>query len=530
MFCKRVIAPAEHFHLRKKNMKRKQCAPLMLTIAFAVCLAACKKDNDPNENNKPDREYSEEYYAGGKAGTVFITSSFAYKQPMPVIDDDPTLYRQFMRGERISDRSFVASEGMGYSGLGPVYVRKSCTACHPSYGGHGQRISGKYYSNDSRNGYSVRIYDPDSPTLEISPYFYGAAQTRAVAPFKAPIDENKGSGITIEWLPYTDEYGNTFPDGETYELIYPRVTIDQTAILFDVPEFDISKHKVSIEAAIGLYGTGLLDAIADEDLRAEYQLQQARTYCRGIIGEDVEDAGPEELKYYHGKRPGRFNKSCNSGSIDNSAGNSLWNVTGVTRIDRPSLALTRKYAEKMSQDPDVQQLYSGLSPQEIVDSLMSNKQKPEMAMDDREAFLVWVRGLAVPAARNLDDPQVQRGKALFMSAGCAACHRPSWKTRNNYLPLPEISNQTIYPYTDLLRHDLEMHEPGRAQICRTTPLWGRGLMKIVSGHTDKLHDLRARNYAEAILWHGGEAQQSKEKFRAMSKDDREALIKFLEAI
>jgi CxxC motif-containing protein (DUF1111 family) len=178
----------------------------------------------------------------------------------------------------------------------------------------------------------------------------------------------------------------------------------------------------------------------------------------------------------------------------------------------------------------VQRLYSGLTPAQIVDSLMSNKQKPEMTMDDYEAFMVWHRGLAVPAARNLDDPTVQRGKALFHEAGCAACHRPSWKTRDNYLPLPAISNQTIYPYTDLLRHDLAMYEPGRAQVCRTTPLWGRGLMNIVSGHGDRLHDLRARNTAEAILWHGGQAQQSKEKFRNMSKDDREALIKFLEAI
>jgi CxxC motif-containing protein (DUF1111 family) len=481
----------------------------MLTIACAVCLAACKKDNDPNENNKPDREYSEEYYAGGKAGTVFITSSFAYKQPMPVIDDDPTLYRQFMRGERISDRSFVASEGMGYSGLGPVYVRKSCIACHPSYGGRSQRISGKFDSNDSRNGYLLTIYDPTSPTLAMSTYFTGMPQTRAVPPFKAPIDENKGNGITIEWLPHIDEYGNTFPDGETYELIYPRVTIDQAAILFDVAEFDISAHKVGIEATIGIYGTGLLDAISDEDLRAEHAAQQARGYCAGVIGADIDDDATGGNKYYPGKHPGRFTYLCTRGSLDNGPGaNAIWNITNVTRDDRTSLYITQKYAEKMSIDPDVQALYSGLSPQEIVDSLLSKKQKPEMTMDDYDAFMVWHRGLAVPAARNLDDPQVQRGKALFMSAGCAACHRPSWKTRNNYLPLPEISSQTIYPYTDLLRHNLAMHEPGRAQVCRTTPLWGRGLMKIVSGHTDQLHDLRARNYAEAILWHGGEAQQS----------------------
>jgi CxxC motif-containing protein (DUF1111 family) len=161
---------------------------------------------------------------------------------------------------------------------------------------------------------------------------------------------------------------------------------------------------------------------------------------------------------------------------------------------------------------------------------MSKTLAPEMTQADYDAFMVWHRGLAVPAARNLDDPVVQRGKQLFADAGCAACHRPSWTTRDNYLPLPEISNQKIFPYTDLLRHDLEMLEPGRAQVCRTTPLWGRGLMTVTSGHTDMLHDLRARNYEEAILWHGGEAARSKEKFRNMSAEDRAALIEFLEAI
>jgi CxxC motif-containing protein (DUF1111 family) len=153
-----------------------------------------------------------------------------------------------------------------------------------------------------------------------------------------------------------------------------------------------------------------------------------------------------------------------------------------------------------------------------------------MTMEDYDAFMVWHRSLAVPAARNMDDPKVQQGKKLFEEAGCTACHRPSWTTRSDYKPMAQLSNQKIYPYTDLLRHDLDMVAPGRVKVCRTTPLWGRGLMPVVSGHSDKLHDLRARNYEEAIVWHGGEAKQSKENFRKMSKTDREDLIKFLESI
>ncbi|MDR2843278.1 MAG: c-type cytochrome, partial [Candidatus Symbiothrix sp.] len=441
------------------------------------------------------------------------------------------LYRAFMRGEHIFEKSFVSTDGQGYSGLGPVYIRKSCIACHPSYGGRSKRVE-KLDSNDSRNGYLLMIYDPESPTLALaSKFFTGMTQTQAVAPFKAPIDEK---GIHLQWLPYTDEHGNEYADGTKYELIYPKVTVDQDAILFDVKDFDMSKHAASIEATIGIYGVGLLDAISDEDLRAEHAQQQARGYCPGVIGADIDLT--LRTPDYPGKHPGRFTYLCTRATIDDGPGsNAIWNITNVVtdlpeRAGRSELYITTEYARVMSLDPDVQSIYPGLTSQQIQDSLLSKKQKPEMSREDYNDFMVWHRAVAVPAARNLDNKQVKRGKQLFAEAGCAACHRPSWKTRADYKPQPELSNQIIYPYTDLLRHNLGMKEPGRVELCRTTPLWGRGLMPVVSGHSDHLHDLRARNYEEAILWHGGEAKQAKEKFRNMPKEDRDALVKFLEAI
>ncbi|MDR3236617.1 MAG: c-type cytochrome [Prevotellaceae bacterium] len=502
---------------------------IFLTTLCVVFFTACEKDN--TENINVSKEYGEEYYAGGKAGTVFITSSFAYKQPVPAIDEDAALYKQFMRGERIADKSFVSDTSMGYSGLGPVYIRKSCIACHPSYGGRGHRVD-KYDSNDSRCSYLLMVYDPASPTLALaSKYFTGMTQTRAVAPFKAPINED---GIHIEWRTHVDEHGNKYEDGTPYSsgmpyegtLIYPLVTIDQSAVLFN--DFDMSKYTASIEATIGIYGTGLLDAISDEDLRDEYQRQQARGYCPGIIGADIDETGLNP--YYPGKHPGRFTYLCTRATLDNGPGaNAIWNITNVTRPDRSYHYITDEYAQVSAKDPDVQAAL-GKPEQEVYEYLMSKNLNSEMTTADYDAFMVWHRGLAVPAARDLDNPMVQQGKELFYEAGCTACHRPSWTTRADYKPLPALSNQKIYPYTDLLRHDLGLKEPGRVQVCRTTPLWGRGLTKIVSGHTDKMHDLRARNFEEAIVWHGGEALQAKEKFRAMPREDREALIKFLEAI
>ncbi len=493
---------------------------------FFLLVAACK-DDTPN-NTDPKKEYGEEWYAGGVNGTVFNITSRAYKQPMPFINEDATLYKQFMRGEQIFGKSFVSDineDSKAYSGLGPVYIRKSCIACHPSYGGRSKRVD-KYDSNDSRNGYLLMIYDPKKEGLPLATkYFTGMTQTRAVAPFKAPINED---GITITWHDYVDEYGNKFEDGTSYSLIYPTVSIAQSAILFN--DFNMSEYAACLEATIGIYGTGLLDAISDEDLRAEYEYQKTRDYCAGLIGADIDDDATGGNQYYPGKHPGRFTYLCTRGSIENGPGaNALWNITNVTRENRRYHYITDEYAKVMSKDIDVQQALKQTET-EIYQYLMSKDLKPEMTMEDYEAFMVWHRALAVPAARNLDDPTVQKGKKLFADAGCAACHKPSWTTRTNYKPQPELSNQKIFPYSDLLRHDLDMKEPGRARVCRTTPLWGRGLMSVTSGHTDMLHDLRARNYEEAILWHGGDAKQSKEKFRKMTKEERAALVKFLESI
>ncbi|MEJ7604422.1 MAG: di-heme oxidoredictase family protein [Kofleriaceae bacterium] len=144
--------------------------------------------------------------------------------------------------------------------------------------------------------------------------------------------------------------------------------------------------------------------------------------------------------------------------------------------------------------------------------------------------------LAVPARRDFEDPTVLRGKQLFVASGCASCHTPRHET-GVVDSLPELSNQTIRPFTDLLLHDLgddladnrpDFLETGREW--RTPPLWGVGLVGVVNGHTTLLHDGRARDLTEAILWHGGEAEPAREEFRNASAADRAALVRFLESL
>lgn len=148
----------------------------------------------------------------------------------------------------------------------------------------------------------------------------------------------------------------------------------------------------------------------------------------------------------------------------------------------------------------------------------------------------YSRNLAVPERRRVDAPDVLRGKALFHDLACAACHRPKFVTHRLW-GQPEQSFQLIWPYTDLLLHDMgEGLADGRPEAratgreWRTAPLWGVGLTAQVTGRTEFLHDGRARTLTEAILWHGGEAQASRDGFADLPKPDRDALIAYLESL
>ena len=144
--------------------------------------------------------------------------------------------------------------------------------------------------------------------------------------------------------------------------------------------------------------------------------------------------------------------------------------------------------------------------------------------------------LAVPARRDVGDPEVLMGKRLFAEAGCVACHTPKWTTGDDP-DLPELSDQTIWPYTDMLLHDMGPDlADGRPDFAasgtewRTPPLWGVGLIPLVNLHNRLLHDGRARGVAEAVLWHGGEGQASRDAFVALTASERKALVRFVESL
>ncbi|MEI6891127.1 MAG: di-heme oxidoredictase family protein [Pontiella sp.] len=491
---------------------------------------------------------SEEFFTGGRMGTVFNTTSRCMEMPSPAVLADEELSEMFVEGEAIFDADFVTDRNAPFGGLGPIYVNSSCRNCHPNYG-RARRVD--RYTQQFGNGYTAFVHTPDGKLVD---GYVFMLQTKATPPY-APM----AKGVDIEWHEYVDEYGNTYPDGTPYNqgtsiegsLTYP--TADIVEPLLPLP----SNYVVSIEGTIGLYGTGLLDAIPDEDIIAEYERQKAMPgMVKGQPGKWIveEFDGKKHLGKFtwHNTRATLRNGPCINGS---------WNVTNVTRKDRPHLFTTQQWIDKQGElGHDVESL-SKVQPEEL----------SEKSMDD---LLIWSSGLAVPAARNLNDPVVQRGREMFYAASCTDCHTPSWVTEE-YDVIPGYKDQKIWPYTDLLLHDMgkanctACHKdepvlgqtytvPSLAQVgpitkavlevrrqrnhgikainhgfrdtFRTPAIWARGLMINTADHTDMWHDLRARNFEEAILWHYGEGMEAREAFRNMSKEDRAALVKFLESI
>ena len=193
--------------------------------ALSLIAASCSDDTENKLSweigEGIEIDYPEEYFAGGQLGTTTNNSSTAFKQPTASVEN-AGMVTAFNEGEYLFENDFNTNTSGAFPGLGPVYVRPGCLYCHPGYG-HGARQN-TYSANLQRNGYLLVIYDKKTDAYIRS--VAGMPQTGAVKPFKAPVDESQ---IKIEWRNYTDEWGNKFEDGESYELTYPEVTIPATA-------------------------------------------------------------------------------------------------------------------------------------------------------------------------------------------------------------------------------------------------------------------------------------------------------------
>lgn len=569
-------------------MKTKSYHLFMLSACMCLPFAACTDDGvdpAPPSESMGDIEYvgkavgnfsADEWYPGGRLGTTDNVTAGCYEDETQAVTD-LGLMDEFNLGETFFERNYNINTPP-FNGLGPASVRSSCIDCHPGYG-HGKRQD-TYRANTYGNGYLLVIYHPNSPGSNDGPYISevtGMPQTQAVSPFLPPVDEDQ---INLSWHTVTAMESGLplqFPDGEKYELIYPEITIPTTAFNTYPQPTDI---EVRLESTIGIMGTGLIDAIPEDSLKAQYALEAAAgaDLNPAMWDKAANDWAPSAY-YTTWTSPGaladgtpvegmikRYTYALTRASLQDGAGaNAMWNIPNVSRPDRPKLYTTTAWAEAMSRNAQVIEsikadpsspYYADGTDEGIADAVKNlldpstnqfdnpwHNFSAEMSTDNFYAFMVWHRGLAIPRARNLNDPDVQRGKEVFMQIGCASCHRPSWTTGDdNYWtpdvikdrPLPRYPNQKIYPYSDFVQHRLFMVNDIHNSWCRTTPLWGRGLSLVNTGAQDRLHDCRARNEIEAIMWHAyskqSDAYSAAEKFYNLPKADRDAVVKFLQSI
>ena len=585
----------------------------MLLLGLLVLpLASCSDDNSVVNNDKlnGDSQFGKandvfeasEWYPGGELGT---DEGMSYSAETPATTNQG-LSNSFNKGEDFFEHLYTITEAPR-KGLGPAWVRSSCIHCHPNYG-HGKRKN-QYLGDDFGNGYLLVVYHPtagvdaNGKAYAANSYISevtGMPQTKAMAPFTAPIDEKQ---MKIEWKEVStmpSDLEMKFPkDGETFALQYPEVTIPQSAFNTN-PKPD--NYEVRLESTIGIYGTGLLDAIDEDDMKKVYQEEAKHVELNpGMWDKSKNDwAGDKNATASNGAwyrladgtmKVKKFTYAMTRASLQDGPGaNAIWNITNVTRSDRHYLYTTPAWAKFQSEDDKVisyikkngadetsilHPYYADGTEEGIknrVNELLScntaaKKEtfekyllkgapyngEEEMSDKDYYDFMVWHRGLAVPAARNLDNADVQQGKKLFTQWGCAQCHKPSWKTgADNYwvdnsikayaqsigkdpsTMLPKYPNQTIYPYTDLVQHRLFMANDIRTGWCRTTPLWGRGLSSMLTGADDRLHDCRARNVVEAIMWHcydkRSDAYKQALNFYNATKEERDAVVAFINAI
>ena len=358
-------------------------------LACTCMLTACSDSSDNTQDlgkltpsdsgfgKANDVFTAEEWYPGGQLGT---TEKASYSAAAPAVENISGMEEDFNTGEDLFEHLYTFDVAPR-KGLGPAWVRNGCIACHPSYG-HGKRQT-EYRANTIGNGYLLVIYHPNEAYTEVyhpneaytedgvryttAPSSYisevtGMPQTQAMSPFKAPIDENQ---IKIEWKNVTtmpSGLSMTFPDGEQYSLIYPEVTIPATAFNTNpVP----TNYEVRLESTIGVYGTGLLDAISDDDMREQYRREAPYVDLNPAMWDKAANdfaatayysAPYNDTKNHNGGKGivKKFTYAMTRGSLQDGAGaNAIWNITNVTRSDRHWLYSTTAWAKAQSEDAAV---------------------------------------------------------------------------------------------------------------------------------------------------------------------------------
>lgn len=463
-----------------KNILRHSRKTVLLTLLGGGLLvfSQCHK-----AQQFPEDEFDERLSGG--AATIFDASSRAFTHAIPSLSGHDLFVHEL--GDAGFEQTFVAAPAPLHGGLGPIFNNVSCISCHHN---DGKGIPTAGFANSSllfrlsKNG-----QDAFGGPMGV-PGFGGQLQDQAV---QGSVPEGK---VIIS---YTEQKVR-YPDGSTASLRVPQYTLTQTYLPL------AAGFALSPRMAPPVFGLGLLELIPEQTL---LQLADPTDADGDGISGKVNYVWDAE---HQRKAVGRFGLKANMPSI-------LTQVAGAYNQD---MGITNQIFPVESSFGQLQAPAANAQT-DLADTML-------------QAVAFYVKTLAVPARRDTRDPVVMQGQKLFAQIQCARCHQPTLQTgvdvRSSYL-----SNQRIHPYTDLLLHDmgngLADNRPdfeANGHEWRTPPLWGIGLFEKVNGTPYFLHDGRARSLEEAILWHGGEAEHSKEQFMQLGRTDRDAVLRFLRSL
>ncbi|WP_340118484.1 di-heme oxidoredictase family protein [Pelagibius sp. 7325] len=446
---------------------------------------------------------------GGAATTRAPANANAFSQPSANMSFEREL--DFKIGNGLFKRLWVSSPSSTTSadGLGPVFNARSCQRCHLKDGrGHPPASP-----EDSAISMFLRLSIPPQDDEQRVLIASGRAAVIPEPTYGTQLQDQAVRGLKAEGrmaLHYV-EVPVTLADGTVVSLRRPAYGIADPGYGPLHPEVMLSPR-----VAPPMIGLGLLEAVPEEDILRGADPDDSDG--DGVSGRAnrVWDNAADRLAL------GRFGWKAGEPDVLQQSIHAINGDIGISTPGAPAAA-----GDCTRNQPACLDAPDGNSPH--LDGL-------EASAEMLQLIAFYSRNLAVPARRHLDDPQVLAGKQVFYASGCAACHRPKFVTRRDSLG-EEQSFQLIWPYSDLLLHDmgegLADHRPeGQAsgREWRTAPLWGIGLTETVNGHTQFLHDGRARNLLEAILWHGGEAEAARRKVVALDGERRAALLAFLRSL
>lgn len=450
----------------------------------------------------------EETLSGGAATSIdpIDRNAFAHLSANLPRDDE----MRFKLGRALFRKLWVPAPAstQASDGLGPLFNARSCETCHVRDGRGRPPEAGR-----DGTSFLIRLARPARSAEEMA-----AIADHSVISFPDPVYGAQLQDRAVPGLPAEGTPRVTYSEKTVALADGTRVSLRHPSYAIDNPGYGPLDPQTTISPRIAqpMIGLGLIEAI------------DARVI---LAREDPDDLNGDRVS-------GRAARVRDLATGAQAIGRFGWKAQAATVRDQTATALVTDIgiSSPLAPQPDGDCTAVQIDCLKRPDGIQARLGEQEASAEVLDLMTFYAQNLAVPARRRASFSETIEGKAQFLAMGCAACHVPNFTTRDD-ASISALGGQRIWPYSDFLLHDMGEGLADGQQVgdasgheWRTPPLWGIGLTETVNGNSFYLHDGRARNLTEAILWHGGEATRSRDEFKAASARDRQSLITFLESL